>query len=438
MIALTPQQIAQALSAPIRINKLALRNRLVMGPMSVNAPTEEGRPSEQTIAFFEARARGGVAMIIVGGLVATSRAWDESPFRPLLRSDVDAFIPDFRRVADAVHAHGTPIIAELMPGFGRMGRPGLDRPIISASPTNVVIRGSPTMPVPGGAHVTPMPDEASIAEIEECEREVIAAAERIHRSGWDGVEIPAIMSYFATSFLSPRTNWRTDQYGGSVENRARLLVNIVTGIRQRLGPDFVVGLRVTANDYMPDGQGPTGFAAIAKRVEAAGLDYVALSPGCYEAMHRMQDVDGGLIDNGDARVFKETLSVPVLLQGLHDPARVAQAIAGGYGDMVMLARQMLADPEYARKACQGNIDDIVRCDRDNYCARRMMLGMPVRCSVNPRMGRESRRPGSLPPVKRLVQVPAEQALLGLTGSKWFMDLVGWVMRKRKQAQTTVS
>jgi 2,4-dienoyl-CoA reductase-like NADH-dependent reductase (Old Yellow Enzyme family) len=434
MIALTPQQIGKVLSAPIRINKLTLRNRLVMGPMSVHAPTDEGRPSEQTIAFFEARARGGVGMIIVGGLVATARAWNESPLRPLLRSDVDGFIPDLRRVADAMHAHGVPIIAELMPGFGRMGRPGPGRPIISASPINVIIRGSPTILVPGGEYATPMPDEATIAEIEQCEREVIAAAERIHRSGWDGVEIPAIMSYFATSFLSPRTNWRTDQYGGSVENRARMLVNIVTGIRQRLGPDFVVGLRLTANDYMPDGLGAAGFAAIAKRVEAAGIDYVALVSGCYEAMHRMQDVDGGLIDNGDARLFKDTLSVPVLLQGLHDPARAAQAIAGGHGDMVMLARQMLADPEYARKACQGDIDEIVRCDRGNYCTRRMIFGMPARCSVNPRMGRESRRPGEFPPIERLARAPAEQAILGLTGSKWFMDLVGLVMKKQKHTE----
>jgi len=91
---------------------------------------------------------------------------------------------------------------------------------------------------------------------------------------------------------------------------------------------------------------------------------------------------------------------------------------------------MLADPEYARKTCQGHIDDIVRCDRDNQCLRRLMLGMPIRCSVNPRMGRESQRPGALPPIKRLVQAPAEKVVLGLTGSKWFMELAVWVMKKR--------
>jgi 2,4-dienoyl-CoA reductase-like NADH-dependent reductase (Old Yellow Enzyme family) len=429
MIALTPQQIAQVLSEPIRINKLTLRNRLVMGPMAVHAAAKDGSPSKQTIAFFEARARGGVAMIIVGGIASTARSMAEAPVAGL-RFDIDTFIPDFRRVADAVHAHGVPIIAEILPSLGRMAFRGRR---ISASPINVVMREDrfpQGFRMPGG-YTTPMPDEASIAEIEQLEREMIDAAERVHRSGWDGVEIAAHMSYFAASFLSPRTNWRTDQYGGSVENRARMLVNTVKGIRQRLGSEFVVGLRITANDFVADSQGPTGFAAIAKQVEAAGIDYVALSPGCYEAMDQtMPALDGDLVDNGDARVFKETLSVPVLLQGLHDPARGAQAIAGGHGDMVMLARQMLADPEYARKTCQGHIDDIVRCDRDNQCLRRLMLGMPTRCSVNPRMGRESQRPGALPPIKRLVQAPAEKVVLGLTGSKWFMELAVWVMKKR--------
>jgi 2,4-dienoyl-CoA reductase-like NADH-dependent reductase (Old Yellow Enzyme family) len=429
MIALTPQQIAHVLSAPVRINQLKLRNRLIMGPMAAHGAAKDGRPGKQTIAFFEARARGGVAMIIVGGINTTERSLEEIPALGL-RFDIDTFIPDLRRVADAVHAQGVPIIAELLPSLGRMAFQGRR---ISASPINVVMREDrfpQGFQMPGG-YATPMPEEASIAEIEKMEREMINAAERVHRSGWDGVEIAAHMSYFAASFLSPRTNWRTDQYGGSVENRARMLVNIVTGIRQRLGPDFVVGLRITANDFVPDSQGPAGFAAIAKQVETAGIDYVALSPGCYEAMDKaMPAVDGDLIDNGDSRVFKKTLSVPVLLQGLHDTARAAQAIAGGHGDMVMLARQMLADPEYARKACEGRIDEIVRCDRDNQCLRRLMLGMPIRCSVNPRMGRESRSPGRLPPFKRLVQAPAEKLILGLTSSKWFMELVGLVRKKR--------
>ena len=429
---MTPHEIGRVLSQPIRIKHLAVANRLVMGPMAAHVPDKDGGATAQTAAFFEARARGGVGMIIAGGIIATPRSYEEAPFKTALRLDLDKVVPSFRRVADAVHAHGVPIIAEIMPGFGRMGIPGPGRPIISASPINVVIpedRFPKGIRVPGG-RTTPMPMEASVAEIEQYEREMVDAAERAHRANWDGVEVAAHMSYFAASFLSPRTNWRTDQYGGSLENRARLLVNVVTGIRRRISSDFVVGLRITANDYMPDGQGPKGFAALAKQVELAGIDYVALSAGCYETMNMSAPgVDGGLIDSGDAFVFKKMLSVPVLLQGLHDPARAAQAVADGHGDMVMLARPLLADPNYARKVAEGRPNTIIRCNRDNHCIRRLMFNMPVRCTMNSEMGRESRRFKRLPPPKRLVQGAIESLILRATGSARLMSVIGPLMKK---------
>lgn len=429
-MAMTSQQVAQILSQPIRIGHLTLKNRVVLGPMAANGPTEDGRPSDQTVAFFEARARGGVGMIIVGGTISNQRSWDESRVRPVLRSDVEAFVPDFKRVADSVHAHGVPIIAEIAPGFGRMGVPGPDRPLISASPLNVVLQSSPMMHVPGGQMAMPTPQEATVAEIEQYERDVIEAAERYRRAGFDGVEIAAIMSYFLASFMSPRTNWRSDQYGGSVENRARMLVNIIKGIRQRTGPDFVVGLRITANDYAPDGQAPEGFAAIAKEVETrAGVDYVALVWGCYETLHLTPDADAAnLVDTGDALVFKRVLSAPVIIGGMHDPVRAARAISEGYGDAVMLARPMLADPEYARKVTAGRLDDIVRCDRNGSCMKRLALGMPVRCTMNPRMGVESRAPGSPPPLNRVLKRPMEEAAIRMLGSKTLMNVAGRFMK----------
>ncbi|APA90570.1 NADH:flavin oxidoreductase (plasmid) [Paraburkholderia sprentiae WSM5005] len=428
----TPKEAAAVLSQPININRLTLKNRLVMGPMAATGASREGKPTAQTIAFFKARARGGVGMIIVS-CSGAARAIAETPFAGGIRADIEEFFPDLAKLATAVHAHGTPIIGEISPSMGRMGRPGPGRDVISASPINVVMRGAVLgMPIPGGEMATPVPREATVAEIEGLQTEMVATADRLHRAGWDGVEIPAIMSYFLASFVSPRTNWRTDQYGGSVENRARMLVDIVKGIRERVGPHFVIGLRITANDYMPDGQGPEGFVAIAKEVEKAGIDYVALVYGCYESMNRMPDRDGeNLVDNGDARVFKRELSVPVMLSTLHDPLRAARAIADGHGDLVLEARQMLADPDYAQKAIEGRTNDIVRCDRDMLCARRMALAMPVRCSVNPRMGRESRKPGELAPLNRLVKAPIEPIILRLTRSPLFMGLVGRFMKKPK-------
>ena len=426
----SPEQIARILCEPISINTLRLRNRIVMGPMAANAPSLGGAPTDQTVAFLEARARGGVGMIIVGGAIASRRGYDESPFKPLLRLDVDDFLEDFRRVGAAVHAHGAPIIAEIMPSFGRMGVSAPGRPILSASPKNVVI---PKDRFPRGIYMpldrqTEVPQAATIDEIRHFEAETIAAAVRVQRAGWDGVEVAAHMSYFASSFLSPRTNWRTDHYGGSVENRARMLCRIVEGIRDVVGAGFVIGLRITANDYMPDGQGAEGYSDIAKKVEGAGLDYVALSFGCYEAMDvSAPSEDADLKDNCESAIFKGKLSVPVLIQGIHDPAKAAQAIAKGYGDIIMLSRPLLADPEFARKVAERHPEAVVACSRTNLCMRRMIFGMPVRCAVNPTMGRESRKPGSVPPMRRMLKAPIEQVILKATGSKRTMQLLGKVV-----------
>lgn len=426
---MTEPLAANILSTPFKIGQLNLANRMVMGPMAANAPRPDGGPSEQTIAFFEARARGGIGMIIVGGMVASERGAAEAMVKACLRPDLKSLVPDFRKMTDAVHAYGVPIIAEIMPGFGVMGVPTAERPNISASERQLTI---PKDQFPQGFivptdKVTPIAKEATLEQIQAYEVGMIECAVTTVKSGFDGVEVAAHMSYFMSSFLSDRTNKRKDQYGGSAENRARMLVNIISGIRKRVPADYVVGLRLPANDYMPDGQGVHGFAEIAKLVEAAGLDYVALSAGCYETMQASAPaVDGELVDSGEARIFKETLSVPVLIQGIHDPARAAKAIAEGNGDLVMFARSTLADPNFARKVCEGRPETIVKCVRDNTCMRRMVFGMPVRCSVNPEMGRESRT-SSFPPVDRIFKRPIEELVLGATGSKALMGVVAKVI-----------
>jgi 2,4-dienoyl-CoA reductase (NADPH2) len=248
------------------------------------------------------------------------------------------------------------------------------------------------MIVPGG-RTTPTPEPATVQEIRQIEREMIDSAVRAKRAEFDGVEVAAHMSYLAASFLSPRTNQRTDEYGGSAENRARMLSNVVAGIRKECGADFVIGLRLAANDLMPGGQGARGFAEVARHVEAAGLDYVALSYGCYETMDASAPAeDGGMIDSGDARVFKEALRVPVLVQG--------------------------------ETVAENRLGEIVKCRRDNYCIRRMVFGMPVRCEANREMGRESRAGGSFPPVERMLKRPVESVVLGVTGSAGVMKVLG--------------
>jgi 2,4-dienoyl-CoA reductase (NADPH2) len=436
--AMTPEasQIRDRLIAPLRIGSLSLRNRIFMGPMAALQPQADGRPSAQTIAFLAARARGGVGMIIVGGAIGTRRGNEEAPFKPLLRFDVEEYLPDLARLADAIHAYGVPVIAEIMTSFGRMGTPAPGRDIISASPINVYTpedRFPRGLIVPGG-RTTAMPRAATIEEIRAYERETIEAALRAHRAGWDGVEIPAHMSYFAASFLSPRTNWRTDEYGGSRENRARFLVNVVSGIRAAAGPDLVIGLRVLAAEHVGDGQGPDEYAAIAKLVEQAGADYVAVTDGCYESMDIGTSLhDGTMVEHGEVQAFKAALSVPIIVQGFHDPANAAAAIASGHGDAIMLARPLLADPDYAAKIEAGRPETIIKCDRHHLCLRRLVFNMPVYCSVNPTTGREARQ-GRPPPPRRLFTAPVEWLILALTGSQTLMGFVRWLIQRKNKAK----
>lgn len=418
---------------PLRLGKLVLKNRIVLSPMAVLSADAEGRPTAQTAAILAARAQGGVGLVIVGGSITSERGFAETPYKGIMRIDVEAFEPDLAQLAAAVHAHGTPIIGELLAGFGRMGVPAKDRPLISASPINVVIPRGTMMPF---ERVTPMPQEASLAEIKACEDGVVQSALRLWRAGWDGVEIAAHMSYFLTSFLTPRTNFRRDDYGGSTANRARMLVNIVRGIRAVAGPDLIIGLRLPANEFVPGGQDASGFAAVAKEVEAVGLDYVAPTPGCYEAINETTDPKRLLIDSGELAIFQDTLSVPIILMGIHDPEEAGQAIADGHGDLIMMGRPLLADPELPNKIRDDRADTIVRCTQDNYCIKRLMMGMAVRCELNPVMGREHAVANGASIKDRSVQRRVEDALIWLSGTRPAIALAGFAMKLAARREAT--
>lgn len=421
---MNPDEITGALGRPLTVNKLNLSHRMIMGPMAVNAPNPDGSVSEQTIAFLEARARGGASMIIIGGFVTARRQYEERTAK-CLRFDDDRFLPGVTRLAERIHAHGVPLIAEIMPGFGRMGSPYKGRQIISASPMRLVLPedGLPAGFRGSGGMRRSMPREATITEIKEHEEEMIAAADRLARAGLDGVEVAFTMSYLGASFLSPRTNWRTDEYGGSTENRARFLAETVMGIRRRVGPDFLIGVRLAADDFLPDGQGPDEYAAIAKLAEGADADYIAIASGNYETLGRIVP-DAESIDLGHARIFKQRLSIPLFVTGIHDPAKSAKAIADGEMDAVLLARPLLADPEYPNKVLRSRFGQIVYCDRVNNCgecAMRMMLHIPVRCRVNPAAGRESGG-GRVGPLERVIHAPAQRMMLKALESRALVKL----------------
>lgn len=384
--------VAGVLGSPLRINSLVIKNRIILGPMAVLRPTDDGRPSGQTIAFLRRRARGGAALLFVGGSVASERAWNESPFFPNIRFDRDDIVPDLARLVDAVHNDGAAIFAQLFPSFGRMGVPRNGRHISAASPKPVVM-GAAGFPdhvyVPGG-RVTPPPDEATIDEIKALEADVVAAARRAQEAGFDGVEIAAHMCYFYSSFLSPLANRRDDEYGGSAENRARALRDAVAAVRAEVGLGYPVGIRMSVNDHMPGGQGPDGFAEVARHVVASGVDFISLSEGNYESMaENVPSQSGNMLAHGEPQAFRKAVGeIPLFLSSTPDPQQAAEAISAGHVDATMLARQLLADPDYPTKVIEGRDSEVVWCDHANSCMRRLMTNIPVACHKNAEMGHE--------------------------------------------------
>lgn len=389
----TKARASTVLGSPLKINSVVIKNRIVLAPMAVLRPTDDGRPSAQSIAFLRRRAQGGVGLLLVGGSVASERAWNESPFFPNIRFDKDEFIPDLARLITDVQAEGAKVFAQLFPSFGRMGVPRNGAQPIAASPKPVVL-GAAGFPdhvyVPGG-RTTPPPAEATVDDIKAIELDVVTAARRAKAAGFDGVEIGAHMCYFYSSFLSPLANHRTDEYGGDARNRARALSDTVAAVRAEVGPDYPVGIRMSVNDHMPDGQDAAGFAEVAAHVVSAGVDFIALSEANYESMaENVPSHSGNMLRHGEPQAFRAAVGdVPLFLSSTPDPQEAADAISAGHVDATMLARQLLADPDYADKVIHGREDEIVWCDHANSCMRRLMTNVPVACHKNPEMGRES-------------------------------------------------
>lgn len=417
---------AEVLATSWKIDGLRIKNRYVLSPMAVLQPTKDGHPSDQTIAFLTTRARGGAGLLIIGGGVATERGNQEAPFQPLMRFDDDSFIPGLKRMVDAVHQCDVPIFAQIFPSFGAMGVPSKDRTTRAASPKPVRM-AAPRLPngfyIPGG-RTNPIPQEISKEEILEVQDLAVAAALRAKAAGFDGIELGAHMRYLYSSFLSPRTNWRTDEYGGSAENRARILADTIRAIRAEVGPDYPVGLRMSPNDHLPDGQGAEGFAEVAAVVAQEGLGYIALCDANYESMDdNLPSESGAIIEHGEPQAFRAAMPhVPLLLSSTYDPRQCADAITSGFADGIMLARQLLADPDFPNKVLQGRQNEITWCDHDNSCLRRLIFNVPVRCHKNPAAGREAALAGVKEPISVKLKRPAESLLIAATGSPVLMGI----------------
>jgi 2,4-dienoyl-CoA reductase-like NADH-dependent reductase (Old Yellow Enzyme family) len=237
-----------------------------------------------------------------------------------------------------------------------------------------------------------MPREMSIAEIEREQANFVKAALMARAVGFDGLEIHAAHGFLLHEFLSPRFNRRTDQYGGSLENRMRFLLDLVRQTRAAVGDGVVLGVRVSAAEHIPGGTTHADMRVVVQRLEQEGIDYVHVGDGCFESLkYTVPDEPCTMVEA--AASFKQAVRVPVLTPSIHDPQDAENALREGRADMISLGRQLIADPDWANKVKRGRLADIRQCDRCNRgCFARIFQGLRVQCVLNPESGLERYNP----------------------------------------------
>lgn len=378
---------ASALFTPLRIGGMQVRNRLVSTAHLTNY-AEDGLPSERHAAYWAEKAKGGIGLIITeGSLVHPSSRTPETRFIEFWRPEVVAAL---RPVADAVHRHGGRIVAQI----NHMG--------MSWAP-------SPWQR-PNGLRA----HEMTRAEIAEVVEGFAVAAERARDGGLDGVEVHASHNYLIEQFLSPLTNHRTDEYGGSEEGRMRFLLEVLTAVRDRVGPDFVVGARISGDQYTPGGVGLEDMLRIVPAVTSrVALDFLNVS------YYRNQDFgpagssivpmyvpEGRFVHLAEA--VKTVTDLPVFcVNRIVDPRMAEQIVADGRADMVAMTRAQIADPHLAAKAASGRHDEIRPCIGINEgCLGQVMNGSasPMTCAVNPSAGHEDQPPAPADEPRHVVVV----------------------------------
>ncbi|WP_431859267.1 FAD-dependent oxidoreductase [Micrococcus terreus] len=377
------------LFTPIRLGGVELPNRLIMGSMHMGLENR-GQDYSKLGAFYAERARGGVGLIVTGGFSPNLTGLLD-PTSGTMSSARDA--RKHRVITEAVHQADGRIALQLL----HAGRYGYHPLIASASR-----RKSPITPF--------TPRALSTRGVEQTVKDFVRAAGFARQAGYDGVEIMGSEGYLINQFLSPRTNDRTDAWGGTPARRRRLATEIVRRIRAAAGPDFLITFRMSMVDLVPDGQTLEETLDLARALETAGVDLLNTGIGWHEARVPtiVTSVPRAAFVDFTRRV-KEVVSVPVAASNrINMPQTAEQILAEGQADLVSMARPFLADPDWALKAQAGSPERINTCIACNQaCLDHTFQHRNASCLVNPRAGRETEEPfRKLLPVRPISGTPA--------------------------------
>jgi 2,4-dienoyl-CoA reductase-like NADH-dependent reductase (Old Yellow Enzyme family) len=396
------------LCSPLRLGKLALPDRFAMAPMTTNYAALDGAVTPELCDYMAARGAGGFSLIITEnvGVHESGRVMPR-----MVMGDEDRHIPGLARLADAIRATGARSIAQISHCGRQTKSKFTGMPLVAPS----------AIPCPVNRE---MPRALAIDEVVEMERAFVATAGRLEAAGFDGIEIHAAHGYLAGSFLSAYSNHRTDEYGGSLDNRMRFLLNIVDGIRRR--SDITLTVRISAEEFVDQGNTLEQSRVIARALEGHGVSAISVSAGVYESFAVLSMVSGEPEGRwlSLSRAIAGEVRIPVLGVGMIKRAAVAEAaVARGDCAIPLFGRAAIADPELPRKIREGREHEILPCVSCNICLGRS--GRPETiCPVNPAVGRDRSF------AQAIAKAPEKALRIAVTGSCLAALTAAWIAARR--------
>lgn len=372
------------------IGSLEVKNRLVMAPMGTRLPNELGGVTEPQIDYYVERAKGGVGLIISEATCIDYPLGLTGPTSPTIHDN--AYIGGHNELVEAVHRCSAKIVCQLVHA-GRETKP-------------VTIKGlKPVAPSPVPCKILNVtPRELTISEIEDIVKKFIEAAVRAKTAGYDGVELHGAHGYLIAQFMSAYTNHRDDRYGGKLRERMTFPLEIIKGIKKKLGPNFPVIFRISADEFVDGGIKLEESKTIAKILEETGIDAIHVSAGTYESMHAavepMSYPEAWKIYMAEA--IKRVLEIPVIGVGvIRSPETAEKILKQKKVDFIALGRTLLADPNWPQKVKERREKEIIPCISCNIgCIGRTQQTLHIRCAVNPFTGQEHLKRAFQPKVEK--------------------------------------
>jgi len=363
------------LFSPITIGTMKLKNRIVLAPMSVHITPPDGSITDREIAFYKRKAKGGAGLIIIGSVLIRA----DGNFGGQIFIDNDSRIPGLKRMTDAIHQAGAKISAQIH----HAGRE-----------TNIATCGY--QPVSASVFEPEteeydLPRALTTREVGDYVEYYAQGVRRAKEAGFDAVELHGAHGYLIAQFMSPLTNFRSDQYGGSFLGRMRFIKEIITRSRELVGDDFTITVRISGDELRPNGIDMHLSREIAKYLEKLGVAAISVSAQMYPYvrtcpnMYHKPGVNVYLAEN-----IKEVVKVPVITAGrINTPELAEEIISSGKADLVCMGRVLLADPDFPKKAQEGRSEEIITCIACNKgCHDRNAEDRAVKCTMNPETGRE--------------------------------------------------